>query len=395
MLQYIHKTQNFQLLGEVIMRAILVDDEQLALDFLKRALKKVGDVTVIDTYTNPLLVKEAIHAMDVDVAFLDISLPEINGLELAEMLIEVKPELVIVFVTAYDEFAVRAFELNALDYLVKPVQFTRLKDTIERIKTRISVNKTVIEEEITPVKLNVFGYLTIQATSGQREVIHWRTKKAQELFLYLLHKREQLVRKSFLSELLWPDVEVERVYSLLHTTIYYVRKTLRDKHCDIEIKSTTEGYILYLNNMTLDIDLWDKQVEQLPVLNQYTIDKYKNILSLYTGSYLQEYNYWWAEAQQYHYEQMWVNIALEMAYFYYDQQMYTQAKNYFSKVCNVRPEVEDAHFYLMKIYAYEGNIFLVHKQYRFLKEYLAKDIGISPNIEISSWYESWKSKSTS
>lgn len=377
------------------MKAILVDDEQLALDFLERTLQKVGGVTVIDTYTNPLLVRNAVADMELDVAFLDISLPEIDGLELAEKLLEVKPELIIVFVTAYNEFAVKAFELNAIDYLVKPVQLTRLKNTIERIETRVNRNEIATEKDTIPRQVNVFGHLTMQTSDGQYEVIQWRTKKAQELFLFLLHERNQLVRKSTLNELLWPDIDSERAYSLLYTTIYYVRKTLRDKHCDIEIKSTVEGYILHMNNTILDIDIWDSQVEQLPDLNHNTIDKYKRTLALYKGSYLQEYDYWWAEAQQYHYEQMWLNIVLELAYFYYDYEMYKQAKSYFLKICNVRPDVEEAHFYLMKIYAYEENVFLVHKQYRFLKEYLAEDIGTSPNIEISSWYESWSKSSTS
>ena len=70
-----------------------------------------------------------------DIVFLDIQIPEINGIELAEQLLEMKPKLSIVFVTAYDNFAIKAFELNALDYILKmPVRKERLLNTVERIK---------------------------------------------------------------------------------------------------------------------------------------------------------------------------------------------------------------------------------------------------------------------
>ena len=71
-----------------------------------------------------------------DIVFLDIQIPEINGIELAEQLLEMKPKLSIVFVTAFDNFAIKAFELNALDYILKPVRKERLLNTVERIKQK-------------------------------------------------------------------------------------------------------------------------------------------------------------------------------------------------------------------------------------------------------------------
>src|SRR5690625_3109696 len=116
------------------MKVILVDDEQLALDLLERKIEEIGNVTVVGKYANPIEGKEKIVQQVVDVVFLDINLPEINGMELAEQILEKKPEVTIVFVTAYDKYAVQAFELNAIDFLVKPVKIERLEKTIERIK---------------------------------------------------------------------------------------------------------------------------------------------------------------------------------------------------------------------------------------------------------------------
>jgi len=112
------------------MRAIIVDDERLARQELKSLLAEHKDVEVIAECANAAEAKEKISLLKPDVVFLDIQMPGKNGLELAQELSPV-PELV--FITAHDEFALRAFEVNALDYLLKPVQADRLAETLKKL----------------------------------------------------------------------------------------------------------------------------------------------------------------------------------------------------------------------------------------------------------------------
>lgn len=112
------------------MRAIIVDDERLARQELKSLLAEHKDVEVIAECANAAEAKEKIGLLKPDVVFLDIQMPGKNGLELAQELSPV-PELV--FITAHDEFALRAFEVNALDYLLKPVQADRLAETLKKL----------------------------------------------------------------------------------------------------------------------------------------------------------------------------------------------------------------------------------------------------------------------
>lgn len=112
------------------MKAIIVDDERLARQELKSLLAEHKDIEVIAECANAAEAKEKIAQLKPDVVFLDIQMPGKNGLELAQELSPV-PELV--FVTAYDEFALRAFEVNALDYLLKPVQPDRLAETVKKL----------------------------------------------------------------------------------------------------------------------------------------------------------------------------------------------------------------------------------------------------------------------
>ncbi|MGZ3864634.1 MAG: LytR/AlgR family response regulator transcription factor [Bacteroidia bacterium] len=115
------------------MRAIIVDDERLARQELKSLLAEHKDIEIIAECTNAAEAKEKVAALKPDVVFLDIQMPGKNGLELAQELTPV-PELV--FITAHDEFALRAFEVNALDYLLKPIQPERLQEAIKKLMSK-------------------------------------------------------------------------------------------------------------------------------------------------------------------------------------------------------------------------------------------------------------------
>src|SRR5690625_4092974 len=96
--------------GDVMdIRAILVDDEPLALELLAGQLSKVNGINIVGTYNSFDVAKQAEILEQVNVVFIDIEMPEINGLNLAEMMLEVNPKLLVVFVTAYNEYAVQAF----------------------------------------------------------------------------------------------------------------------------------------------------------------------------------------------------------------------------------------------------------------------------------------------
>jgi two-component system, LytTR family, response regulator len=112
------------------MKAIIVDDERLARQELKTMLAEHKDIEVIAECANATEAKEKINLLKPDVVFLDIQMPGKNGLELAQ---ELHPLPELIFITAHDEYALRAFEVNALDYLLKPVQPQRLAETLKKL----------------------------------------------------------------------------------------------------------------------------------------------------------------------------------------------------------------------------------------------------------------------
>jgi len=113
------------------LKTIIIDDEQPAIDLLKHYLKQFGQIEIIKECNDGFCGLKAINELKPDLVFLDIQMPKLTGFELLELLDE-KP--MIIFTTAYDEYAIKAFEINAVDYLLKPFSEERLAEAIKRVE---------------------------------------------------------------------------------------------------------------------------------------------------------------------------------------------------------------------------------------------------------------------
>ncbi|HEX8307021.1 MAG TPA: LytTR family DNA-binding domain-containing protein [Allosphingosinicella sp.] len=127
-------------------RTILVDDEPLAIQGLQLRLEKHDDVEIVETCSNGREAIRAIKTNKPDLVFLDIQMPGFDGFSVIQGLMEVEPPL-FVFVTAYSDHAIRAFEAQAVDYLMKPVEEDRLADTLDRVRQRLNEKRGVEEAE--------------------------------------------------------------------------------------------------------------------------------------------------------------------------------------------------------------------------------------------------------
>lgn len=116
------------------MRAIIVDDERLARNELKRLLENFPSIEVVGEAANTEEASQLIEELQPDVAFLDIQMPGKTGFEWLEEWDGFLPE--IIFTTAFDEYALKAFEVNALDYVLKPIELARLSESIQKLESR-------------------------------------------------------------------------------------------------------------------------------------------------------------------------------------------------------------------------------------------------------------------
>jgi two-component system response regulator LytT len=126
----------------VSLRVLIVDDEQLARDELRYQLEQLGDVEIVAHAGNGLEALAAAERHVPDLIFLDIQMPGLGGFEVARRLLERQDEApALIFVTAFDQYAIDAFEVNAVDYLLKPVEGSRLEQALERARRRIEAGR--------------------------------------------------------------------------------------------------------------------------------------------------------------------------------------------------------------------------------------------------------------
>ncbi len=126
------------------LRVVVADDERPARSFLVSLLRSFDDVAVVGEAASGKDAVAIIEKERPDLALLDWQMPELDGIGVVRMLKEAMP--LVAFVTAYDEYAVRAFEVNAVDYLLKPVEKARLRETVNRAQERIEHAEIVAEQ---------------------------------------------------------------------------------------------------------------------------------------------------------------------------------------------------------------------------------------------------------
>lgn len=375
------------------MKVIIVDDERLARQRMEKLLEQqsVENVPIrwIGSYQDSYAALEAAQREKPDIAFLDIQMSEMDGLELAEALLNIQPNLHVVFVTAFQEYAIKAFEMNALDYLLKPVHHKRLAVTLQRI-AQAALAPPVVYTESAKVTLCCLQSLHYLDEYGKVQDFHWKTLKAQELFAYLVHHRDKTVGKEVLIDLFWPDHDVERSRTQLHTAIYQIRKMIKGTGLDLEIKYKDEGYRLVWGKVGLDVEEWESLVRYAPPVTSETLPQHLAILDMYTDDYLAEHPYLWAAHEQERLRMIWLAHVKQIAEYYTSTEKYTEAILLYMKVREKLPEMEDGYFGLMQLYAKLHSPGEVNKQYQLLQDRLQQEFDVPPSEEVTNWYQNWK-----
>lgn len=142
-----------------MIKAIVVDDEWYNLEEVSGLVENTGFMRVGKKYQNPLKALEEVAEISPQVAFIDVEMPEMDGITLAERLLEKNPSILVVFITAWGQYAVQAFDLNALDYIMKPIKLERFNRMIEKIRNEIR-----LKEPLQPavLKIKCFGILILR-----------------------------------------------------------------------------------------------------------------------------------------------------------------------------------------------------------------------------------------
>jgi two-component system LytT family response regulator len=192
------------------LRVVIADDERPARSFLAAILRKFDDVHLVGEATNGMEAVTLIETKRPDLALLDLQMPELDGLGVVRLLKKNRTPL-IAFVTAYDEHAVHAFEVNAIDYVLKPVEPARLRQTIDRVKERLE-REDYHSEEIDRVRAAAADYEAEGAKPLQRIPVRHR----DEIVLVPVNQLVSIVADGELLNLRTTDHET-------HTICYRLR----------------------------------------------------------------------------------------------------------------------------------------------------------------------------
>jgi two-component system, LytTR family, response regulator LytT len=170
------------------LRAVVVDDEPLAREEICYLLDEMGGVAVVAQAGNGPDAVEAVNEHEPDLVFLDVQMPGLTGFEVAKRLVAAGPPVAIVFVTAYDQHAIEAFEVNAVDYLLKPVDSGRLETAVQRVRQRRSPVRPLTDQLERIVQL-------VEERQGRREQVAVKVGER-----YLLVQADDIIFASMVDE---------------------------------------------------------------------------------------------------------------------------------------------------------------------------------------------------
>ena len=234
-----------------MLKAVIVDDEKLVSNFLKLQLEQTGLAYVIDQFQKPSTALCEIPNLKPDVVLLDIELPGMNGIELATKLLNVYSDTEIVFVTAYNQYAIEAFKLNAVHYLLKPAEDEDIRAALERVIEKKKNYENTVHQN--PLRIELLGHFKV-FQNGEEVRLKWSTVKVEELFALMLLFRKGGIGKWQITEKLWPNFDLKKAEQNLYTTIYRLKKILVENNLPIRIENEKGKYFLNLPHYTIDLE---------------------------------------------------------------------------------------------------------------------------------------------
>lgn len=255
-----------------MVKIIALDDEELARDMLVDAIKEASPDAEINEFEESTSLLEYIGHNACDVAFLDIHVPGITGLELAQRLKERLPDINIIFVTGYNEYACDAMELHASGYIMKPVTAKKIEKELSDLRRQIA------EKDPALLRVQCFGNFSVFDRTGTPIV--FERSKAQEMLAYLIYRRGSQCTLKEIGAILFED----EPYTMKQGD--YTRKIISSLRRTLTKYNAENAVTKLFNSVSVSVSCIDCDFYHIN-------DSENNSLPLYAGEFMTQYS--WAE----------------------------------------------------------------------------------------------------
>lgn len=355
-----------------MVKSIVVDDEWYNLEETSELIEKTGYFHVEGKYQNPLKALDEMPRLNPQVAFIDIELPEMDGITLAEKLVEMNSSLIIVFITSYNQYAVQAFDLNAIDYILKPIKMERFNRMIGKLKNEIEVRTQYTSKSL---RIKCFSHLS--ATIGDIPV-KWERAKAEELFAYLLMCHGRYIHKERIIEDLWSGYEPEKALQILQTSVCKVRTLFSQIKNLVRLDYSGSRYCLIIEGGECDYFQVESAIENYSVNKQSTYDAVEKACLLYGSGFLTEDGYIWSIEKDVELQEK-INTALyEIVDFSFSSGNNERAIRVLKLIAKLTPFDERINRMIINVYNELGDRQAAYNHYKWLERILKDEYDTTP-----------------
>ncbi|MDF3001544.1 MAG: response regulator receiver and domain protein [Bacillota bacterium] len=268
-----------------MIRIAAVDDEYHILERFERMVVEFDELELYGVFTsgNELLQFQDLGILDA--VFLDIEMPGIQGIALSNLILEKNPQISVVFMTAFAQYAVQAFDIDAVDYLLKPVSNERLEKTVSRLRV-----KKALENRSNKPFVQCFGEFEIFINE---EIVIWKNSKAKEILAYLMHKKGVPQSWQKIVDAVWPEYNTDKAHANFNATMYLLRRTLAEAGIDHILENKRGNYRIRKDEIFCDAYVFEQDAKRA-LLEEHSAELHRKLELLYQGIYMEETGYEWA-----------------------------------------------------------------------------------------------------
>lgn len=295
-----------------MIKAVLVDDEILVLRLLERILGETNDILIVGAYTDPEQALIEIPKLKPDVLFLDVDMPEMNGIELGTRIIEAEAneDMAMVFVTAYEQYAIHAFKLNAIHYILKPVDPDSVDEVLKRLYQKKGIEQTTLGDG---GELHFFGPAHLRVNGKNLDVL---TAKIEELLALLVIHRENGISKWRIIDVLWEESSIEKSQQNLYTMMFRLKKMLKNAGIKVDIHRRNSMYTIDINGVYCDLAEFDRFLQQEFKVDGDNVLQFEQMIALYKGDLFEGKDYLWCVHEREKYYRHLVELVTSVAAYY-------------------------------------------------------------------------------